>query len=595
MSQFTIARRVRLIQCLVGGRGLLLFLLGTVAALALSLIECAIAFFLVTFLCSLGFADASRLPAWWPLDPNAFSSMGIWLLMLGVAIGQAAGRVSVYQSKILFTERVHARLRLLLGYLILKKERLYAMPLSRINFYMSECFPKATSFVYHTAELTFFAVQVLVMTVGMYCLAWREAVVGTLGLVTIGITVLHLNRFTNRMAKGVPEASRRMETTKLRVARNWILIKVLRLQNKEYGNLLQTIFLYYRHSVLSSFFGNLGGACMPVLGVVTIAAMVMTHFWWSRTPPSQFIAFLYLFVRLQQRLAQGSNMIGALFTVHRQFDEGLRLTEELSAQDRREAFAPEQRFNLRSASIAVAEPTPHTVAQQVSREAAHASAPLIELDRVCFSWPDAGHAVLRDLSLRISPGEQLGIVGPNGSGKSTLLGIVLGIFAASSGRVRVDGADPVAYFDRNADGIAYVGPEPYLVHGSVHSNLTYGLMAAPADESVWQALRTVGLDELVKSLPRGLEHVIHEDGAGLSSGEKQRLTIARAFLRLPRLLVLDEPAANLDEATETAVVDTLEALKGHCTTLIVSHRIGILQGVDRKLVLEGTPRIRTET
>ena len=194
--------------------------------------------------------------------------------------------------------------------------------------------------------------------------------------------------------------------------------------------------------------------------------------------------------------------------------------------------------------------------------------------------------MIDNLSLDIPAGSQYGIVGPNGSGKSTLLGILLGVYTPTSGRVVLDGLTAVEFFERHAAAIAYVGPEPYLVHGSILENITYGLGQPPTEDAIREALRTVRLDEFVDSLPRGLDYGIHEDGAGLSSGQKQRLTIARAFLRQPRLLVLDEPSANLDETTEAAVVDTLQALKGRCTVIIVSHRPGILRGVDHTLELK---------
>ena len=572
---------------LLGRRGLGLYAVGVAASLVLSIIEYMVAFFLVAFLCSLGFADPAQLPGWWPLNVAAFSSIGTWLLLLTVGVFQAGAQVASYQSKILLTERVNARLKMLLGYIILKQEQLYAMPLSRINFYMSECFPKATSFVFYLAQMTFFCIQAAVVTVCMIALAPGEALVGLLGLAIMGSLVLQLNRFTNRIARRVPEAGRSLETTKLRIARNWILIKVLRMQNVEHTHLLNAIYRYYRDNVLAYFFGNLGGALMPILGIVIIAAIVVAHFQLFHTSAANFVAFLYLFVRLEQRLANGSNLIGGLFTCRPQFRESLQLLRALSPGEFDEALKPEQHFTLRRAAIAFAETPPRPAATQPPCErVAPAAPPAVHVEQVSFRWPESAETVIESLSLDIPAGSQFGIVGPNGSGKSTLLGILLGIYAPTGGRVLMDGTGAVAYFERNASAIAYVGPEPYLVHGSILENLTYGLVQPPTEDAIRQALRTVRLDEFVAALPRGLDYMIHEDGAGLSSGHKQRLTFARAFLRQPRLLVLDEPSANLDETTEAAIVDTLKALKGRCTVIIVSHRPGILRGVDHTLDLK---------
>lgn len=582
------SRGVRPVLRILGRRGLVLYAVGVAAALAVSLIEYLVAFFLVAFLCSLGFADPAQLPDWWPLDVTAFSSAGTWLMLLAIGVLQGAAHIAMFQSKIMLTERVNARFKMLLGYIILKQEQLYAMPLSRINFYMSECFPKATSFVFYLAQTTSFCVQSLVVVLCMIALAPGEALIGLLGLALIGALVLQLNRFTNRIASRVPEASHALEVTKLRVARNWILIKVLRMQDAEHARLLNAIYRYYRDGVLSFFVGNLGGPLLPVFGIVIIAAIVVAHFRVFDTPPAHFVAFLYLFARLMQRLSNGSNLIGGLFINRPQFRESLRLVRALSPREFAEAVEPERHFSLRRppAAFADAAAAPH---RPPVEQPAPDAAPSIRAERISFRWPEAAEPVFTDFSLDIPAGSQFGIVGPNGSGKSTLLGILLGIYRPTSGRVLVGGAEAASYFDRYAASIAYVGPEPYLVHGSIIENLTYGLAHRPPDEDIRDALRTVHLDDFVAALPRGLDYLIHEDGAGLSSGQKQRLTIARAFLRRPRLLVLDEPSANLDETTEGAVVDTLKALKGRCTVIIVSHRPGILRGVDRTVELQPAP------
>jgi len=572
---------LRSVLQLVGRHGLLLYATGVTASLALSVVDYLIAFVLVAFLCSLGFADPSHLPAWWPLDVASFSSAGTWLLMLAIGALQAGANIAAFQSKILLTERVNARLKLLLGYIILKQEQLYAIPLSRINFYMSECFPKATSFVFYLAQVSSFCIQAAVMTIFMVVLAPGEALVGLTGLALMGLLVLRLNRFTNRIARRVRDASLNLETTKLRVARNWILIKVLRMQDVEHEHLLQSIHGYYRNSALAFLFANLGGAVMPILGIVIIAVMVVAHFRFFDTPAANFVAFLYLFVRLEQRLANGSNLVGGLFTCRPQFRESLQLLRALSPREFREALDPERRFSFFRARLAFTNaPAAPDAGRAPCEQPRPNAAPDVCAAGVSFRWPESSRPVFERLSMDIPAGSQFGIIGPNGSGKSTLLGLLLGLYAPGEGRVSIGRMPATDYFARHPQAIAYVGPEPYLVQGSILQNLTYGLARPPAADAIQRALQTVRLDDFVASLPRGLDYVIHEDGSGLSSGQKQRLTIARAFLRQPRLLVLDEPSANLDEATEAAVVDTLRALKGVCTVIIVSHRPGILRGVD---------------
>jgi ABC-type multidrug transport system fused ATPase/permease subunit len=575
---------------LLGRHGMGLYAAGVAASLVLSGLEYVIAFFLVGFMSAMGFAPDAIMPAWWPLDADAFSSVGAWALLMAVCVLRAGATIAAYHTKMLLTERTNARFKMLLGHIILKQDAPFPMSLSRINFYMTECFPKATSFVFLLAQMTSFCIQAATMIVLMFSLAWGESLIGLGGLALMGGLVLYLNRFTNRIAARVPDAGQCLETTKLRVVRNWILIKVLRMQDVEHAKLLDAVRRYYRDSVLAFLFAHLGGAIMPVLGVVILASMVVAHFRLFETPPSDFIAFLYLFVRLEQRLGNGSNLLGGLFTYRPQFEESLGLVMSLEPRELDAAFEAERHFSLRSPGRAQIPPLGQdSTTPPATRREKPDKPPHIRCEGITFSWPGRTEPVISNLFLDIPAGSQVGIVGPNGVGKSTLLGILLGIYAPTRGRLAIDGRHGAEYFERYSDAIAYVGPEPYLIQGSILDNLTYGLHETPNEDSVRQALRTVHLDAFVDTLPGGTGYIIREDGHGLSSGQKQRLTIARAFLRQPSLLVLDEPSANLDESTEAAVLETLGALKGHCTVVIVSHRQGILRDVDQTLEMDPAP------
>jgi len=574
---------------LLGRRGLILLGLSILGSFILSIVEYGIALFLVVFLCSLGFIDPTRLPSWWPFPSTAFASWAAWLAMLAVGLLQAGARILMYQSKILLAERLNARFKMLLGYIILKQENLRAMPLSRIDFYMSECFPKATAFVFFAVQTGTFCIEAMMMTAGMIYLAWGEALVGIAGMALIGGLVIQINRFTNRIARRIPEAGASLERTKLRISRNWILIKILRIQEPELAKLLDAVFRYYRHSVLAFFFGNFGSAFMPVVGIVVIALMVTAHFRLFHTPATGFVAFLYLYVRLQQKLANGSNLVGGMFTCRVQFLESLKMFNALSPAELQEALRPEEHFKLRNTSLPDLRSTPRSSGS--GRPPVHSVGtrpPSIHVRNVTFQWPGSEITVFRGVEVEIAGGSQFGIVGPNGSGKSTLLGIMIGIYEPGAGDVLIGDVPAKQYITEHPGDISYVGPEPYLVYGSIRENLLYGLADEPTDAKIRAALRTVRLDEFVQTLPEGMGYVIQEDGAGLSSGQKQRLTIARAFLRKPLLLILDEPSANLDEETEAAVVDTLHEIKGRCTVVIVSHKPGILRGVDRLLDLGAT-------
>ncbi|OII60810.1 ABC transporter [Streptomyces sp. CC53] len=208
----------------------------------------------------------------------------------------------------------------------------------------------------------------------------------------------------------------------------------------------------------------------------------------------------------------------------------------------------------------------------------------IELDTVTVRHEGRTEAALNQASLVVEPGETLALVGPSGVGKSTLLDVVLGFTVPVSGSVRVNGTDLAALDpERWRERIAWVPQRPYLFAGTIAENV---LLARPdaGAAAVAAALRDAG-GGFVEELPDGAETVIGEDGAGLSAGQRQRLALARAFLADRPVLLLDEPTAALDGATEAAVVDAVRRLAAGRTVLLVVHRPALLAVADRVVTL----------
>jgi ATP-binding cassette, subfamily C, bacterial CydCD len=197
------------------------------------------------------------------------------------------------------------------------------------------------------------------------------------------------------------------------------------------------------------------------------------------------------------------------------------------------------------------------------------------------SYSGRSEPALAGLSLTVQPGETLALVGPSGAGKSTLIGVLLGLVAPDAGSVRIGGVeladlDPVAWRAR----LAWVPQRPHLFGGSLSENVRVG-RATATDEEVSAALADAGLAEVVDALPDGPATILGEGGAGLSAGERQRLALARAFVRDAPLMLLDEPTAGLDGATELAVVESIGRLSQGRTTLLVAHRPALSAIADR--------------
>ncbi|MEU6619230.1 thiol reductant ABC exporter subunit CydD [Streptomyces litmocidini] len=218
----------------------------------------------------------------------------------------------------------------------------------------------------------------------------------------------------------------------------------------------------------------------------------------------------------------------------------------------------------------------------------------LELDGVTVRHAGRAEPSLDAATLTVEPGETVALVGPSGAGKSTLLDVVLGFAVPEEGgSVRVGGVDLGSLdVEEWRSRIAWVPQRPYLFAGTIAENVRLARPDA-SDEAVRDALRDAGADGFVAGLPRGLDTVLGEDGAGLSAGQRQRLALARAFLADRPLLLLDEPTAGLDGATEAGVVGAVRRLAAGRTVLLVVHRPALLAVADRVVTLgNAAPDVR---
>lgn len=209
----------------------------------------------------------------------------------------------------------------------------------------------------------------------------------------------------------------------------------------------------------------------------------------------------------------------------------------------------------------------------------------LSLESVFASAPGVQETVLKNLSFTVNTGEVVGVIGPSASGKSTLARLLVGVWGARSGTVRLDGAD---VFQWNKDELGpYIGYLPQdieLFEGTISENIArFGEIDA---EQVVLAAQRAGVHEMILRLPKGYDTQLGVDGASLSGGQKQRVALARAVYGNPALVVLDEPNSNLDDVGEAALVQTVQDLKRRGTTVIViTHRLNILAAVDKLLVM----------
>ena len=210
----------------------------------------------------------------------------------------------------------------------------------------------------------------------------------------------------------------------------------------------------------------------------------------------------------------------------------------------------------------------------------------MRFDHVSLTYAGAGAPSLSDISFTAKQGQTIGVIGGTGSGKSSLVNLIPRFYDTTEGRVEIMGRDVRSYPREALRGkVAVVMQKAQLFGGTIRSNLLWGRKNA-SDEELWQALETAQAAEFVRAKPLGLDEPVEQGGRNLSGGQKQRLTIARALVGRPDILILDDSASALDYATDAALRKALAALPGSLTVFIVSQRAASLQHADQILVLD---------
>ena len=206
----------------------------------------------------------------------------------------------------------------------------------------------------------------------------------------------------------------------------------------------------------------------------------------------------------------------------------------------------------------------------------------VKLEDVCFAYDKSGGQILDNVNLTIPVGSRVALVGSTGSGKTTIAHILLGLFSPSSGKLLLDGVelsdDEISAWQ---DNCALVPQDIRLMNSSIKENVAFGCNPDEInDDEIWLALKSSKLATYVSKLPYGMYTMVGEDGVNLSGGQRQRLALARAFFRRASFLVLDEATSALDNSTERDLMQTLDVVGRHCTTVIIAHRLSTIKKCD---------------
>jgi ATP-binding cassette subfamily B protein len=209
----------------------------------------------------------------------------------------------------------------------------------------------------------------------------------------------------------------------------------------------------------------------------------------------------------------------------------------------------------------------------------------IELQDVSFSY-DGIRKVLKDVSLTIEPGQMIGLAGPSGGGKTTMTNLICRFYDPLAGRILIDGVDVRDYdLTELRQRIGVVLQEPFLFHGTVTENIAYGHPEATLEQII-EASRAANAHDFIVGFPDGYDTLVGERGQSLSGGERQRISIARAILNDPSILILDEATSSVDTETEKLIQQALDRLVANRTTIAIAHRLSTLRKADRLVILD---------
>ncbi len=562
-------RRLRALSILLGMTGWGWMALALSATVAQALMENLMVVALILLAYALGILDLARLPAWLPHRPADWGTAMVLvsLTLLGLVRSGTQATAACAQHAVL--EWVRARIQRLQGYRMLMLPALPPVALSEAHLMMGDHLNKATNWCFHGAQLVSSALIAASFLLALFLLAWKNALLASACLAVLGLLVKGLNRAILALAVHIPRHRTVLEQALVRISRNRVLIRVMDLQEAERRHFDDSVLDYFRSSCRTFWLRDVATALLPLLGILVIALMVGVNVTFIHTPPVTLMSSIYLFLALTRRMAGVVDNAGGMIQAQMPFDRAADLVFAMDGPHRARAFRE----------------TPTDPAEPGKLLRPSAPPPAIILRGVSFRWSGARNPIFEGLDLHIPAGSRFGIVGPNGSGKTTLLHLILGLEEPQAGEVLVGGI-PARDYATLGGPVSYVGTENLLILGSVRDNLVYGVAGRPEDADLRRALDQVGLGPWVGSLARGLDHPLGENEEGLSSGQKQRLSLARALLRNPSLLVLDEASANVDTRSELELACLLDTIAPTCTILIVSHKPGILSGISHRFELQ---------
>ena len=407
------------------------------------------------------------------------------------------------------------------------------------------------------SQLFYNLLMVIGITVMMFTVSWQLALVALLALPLTGVVIAVIGSRAQKQFKAQWKATGDLNGQVEEAFSGHDLATVfgrIDSMTEDFDKRNEELF---RSASLAQF---LAGMMMPIMQFIS------------------YLSYVVIAVLGALKVASGNLTLGgaqAFIQYSREFNQPLGQLGGMMQQVQSGVASAERVFEFLDAEEEPAEET-------TSRLGGRAKG-LVEFDDVDFGY-DA--PLIQDLSLRVEPGQTAAIVGPTGAGKTTLVNLIMRFYDIDSGTIRLDGID-TAQMSRHElrSQVGMVLQDAVVFEGTIMDNIRYGRLDA-TDEEVIAAAKATYVDRFVHALPEGYDTVIDQDNGAISSGERQLITIARAFLAQPALLILDEATSSVDTRTEVLVQDAMNALRADRTSFIIAHRLSTIRDADIIIVME---------
>lgn len=524
--------------------------------------EYTLALLLQVYLCLLGFVSADKIVVFLrPLTTNIFLSFII--LIATIFLRGVCVFVLTYVN-IAFGETFVYETRKHLLYSLFRPNSRWHYDLGTTSNIMGEIIPKGASFISSFAQFLTLLLQTAGLSILCFISLPREFLISLLLFGVMGPFVIYLNRKSRRYGYDILERSKKMNVQLMKSVKNFVFIKILGMEEIERDKTLDLAKDYYSYYMNNIRYYSMANAVPGAFGMIVVM-LLFYLFNIGGTSKASLLTMFYLLLRFIQTLSSTVALTNGLTIYYPNF----RSTIDIMRRNQEEENKEKQ-----------------YIASPIFKETAMVELPddlTLTVKDLAFSYNTMLNEkfIFNKVTFTLHPGELFVVKGPSGSGKSTFLMNLIGVLSPSSGYIRwgnieLSKLNPRTFKQR----VGYMGPEPYIISGTVYKNLCYGLHKEPTEEELIRACKLAEVYDFLKQMPNGFDTMLTEQGEGLSMGQKQRLGLARALLRQPKILVLDEITANLDLNTETTVINNIKKLKADMIILIATHSAAFDQIAD---------------